>query len=183
LAQSLEDKNINTGVGELENELDYQITDSISYYNNMFYNYDEGTISKNLNVLTYKDDTVAFSISHLYRNTFLPKTTTYTPYTSYMSSSITYKYNKQYTYSANIAYDLERSEKKSSEIGFLYSKRCWDFGIRYVENNRPILNTSGTTDNVYDRYIFFTIALKPIMSSGQKSSGFVYKIPDKSTGG
>lgn len=183
LAQSLEDKNINTGVGELENELDYQITDSISYYNNMFYNYDEGTISKNLNVLKYEDETVAFSISHLYRNTFLPKTTTYTPYTSYMSSSITYKYNNRYTYSANIAYDLERSEKKSSEIGFLYSKRCWDFGIRYVENNRPILNTSGITDNVYDRYIFFTIALKPIMSSGQNSSGFVYKIPDKSTGG
>ena len=79
-------------------------------------------------------------------------------------------------------YDLQRSEKKSAEIGFLYSKRCWDFGLRYVENNRPILNSSGASGSIYDRYIFMTVALKPIMSSQNKSSGFVYKIPDKSTG-
>ena len=72
------------------------------------------------------------------------------------------------------------AKKRGFEIGFLYQKRCWDFGLRYVENNRPILNLSGISDSVYDRYIYLTLRLKPIMSPNSNASGFAYRLPDKS---
>jgi LPS-assembly protein len=60
---------------------------------------------------------------------------------------------------------VENSIKKYSEVGFLYSKRCWDFGLRYVENNRPVLRQNSITDSTFDKYIYFTIILKPIGGS------------------
>ncbi|MDP2894340.1 MAG: hypothetical protein Q8N78_08280, partial [Sulfurimonas sp.] len=65
-------------------------------------------------------------------------------------------------------------------IGFLYQKRCWDFGLTYLENNRPILSRDGSSDSIYDRYVYITIRLKPIMKSDGALSGFVYRLPDKS---
>lgn len=59
------------------------------------------------------------------------------------------------------AYDLEETVKKFSEIGFSYTKRCWEFGMRYVENNRPIL-TQNEASSVFDKYVYFTIMFKPI---------------------
>ena len=182
LAQAISYEKIGGGAGELENEFDYQITDNLNFYNNMFYNYDENGFSKNFNKISYNSESFNIAISHMYQNTFLPATATYTPYTSYLTSSIEYKYNKHYSYMFKLDYDLERSEKKSMEVGFLYKKRCWDFGLRYLENNRPILDVNGVADHIYDRYIFMTIALKPIMSSEKKSSGFAYKLPDSSKG-
>ncbi|MCK4737301.1 MAG: hypothetical protein KAT10_01970, partial [Sulfurimonas sp.] len=66
--------------------------------------------------------------------------------------------------------------------GFLYQKRCWDFGIRYVENNRPILDEFGQPSSIRDRYLYFTIRLKPIMSSDGGMSGFAFRLPDASEG-
>ncbi|MBW6487782.1 LPS-assembly protein LptD [Sulfurimonas sp.] len=180
LAQNISYKEIGGGAGELENELDYQITDNLNFYNNMFYNYDESSFSKNFNKITYLNSSFDLGLSHMYRDTFLTKTDNYTPITSYLTTSINYKYNKHYSYSFKHDYDLERSEKKGFEVGFLYQKRCWDFGLRYVENNRPILNLSGVSDSIYDRYIYVIIRLKPIMSPQGKGTGFSYRFPDKS---
>ncbi|MDD5203479.1 MAG: hypothetical protein PHH41_10085 [Sulfurimonas sp.] len=49
----------------------------------------------------------------------------------------------------------------------MYKKRCWDFGIRYAENNRPVLANlaNGGQSSIYDRYVYFTIVLKPFMTS------------------
>lgn len=180
LAQNISYEEIGGGAGELENELDYQITDSINFYNNMFYNYDESSFSKNFNKIMYVSNSFDLGLSHMYRDTFLTKTDIYTPITSYLTTSINYKYNKHYSYSFAHSYDLERSEKKGFEVGFLYQKRCWDFGLRYVENNRPILNLSGVSDSIYDRYIYIIIRLKPIMSPQSDGTGFSYRLPDKS---
>lgn len=178
MAQALTFDSFQTQVGELENELSYQITDSINLYNNMFYNFDNNSFSKVLNQITYDADGFKVSVSHLFKDTFIPATTTYTPYTSYITSSASYTYNEHYSYFLNYDYDLENSLKKRAEIGFLYKKRCWDFGIRYVENNRPVLTRTGISDNsIYDRYIFFSIALKPIMSSGSGASEFAVRLP------
>jgi LPS-assembly protein len=70
--------------------------------------------------------------------------------------------------------------KKSASIGFLYKKRCWDFGLKYLENNRPVLTDTGST-SIYDRYIYFTVVLKPMMGS---NSGplFEYKLPEATQG-
>ena len=118
----------------------------------------------------------------MYKNSFIPSTATILQHTSYMTSSIEYKYNKHYLYKFKYDYDLERSLRKNIEIGFLYQKRCWDFGIRYVENNRPILDEFGQPSSIRDRYLYFTIRLKPIMSSDGGMSGFAFRLPDASEG-
>lgn len=175
VAQNVSYENVNSGVGDLENELDYQMTDDFNFYNNMFYNYDENSFSKNFNKISYTGKKLKLGLSHMYKNSFSAR-----PVISYMTAGINYIYDKHYSYSFKHDYDLERSEKRGFEIGFLYQKRCWDFGLRYVENNRPILSLSGNSDSIYDRYIYLTIRLKPIMASGSEGTGFSYRLPDKS---
>jgi len=168
-------QNSNNKLGELENEFDYQITDNIKYYNNTFYNYFENSFSKTFNEISYNTNQFHIGLSHLYKDTFLPSSAIYTPYTSYITSSARYTYNEHYSYHANYNYDIQSSIKKSVEIGFLYKKRCWDFGIRYLENIRPIL-AAGTSSSVNDKYMFFTIALKPFMVSS-RTSDFSVRLP------
>jgi LPS-assembly protein len=180
LAQRIFHHDHEESFGELENELDYQITNRINFYNNMFYNYDEHSFSKVLNKISYNGYGFNLSLSHLYRDTFKDATQTYTPYTSYITSSASYTYDEHYSYYAGLDYDLEKSFKKSSNIGFLYKKRCWEFGLKVLENTRPILTQSGT-DSVNDRYLYFTIVLKPLMSSGT-TSNFAARLPDNLEG-
>ncbi len=176
LAQNISYENRQDRVGELENELDYQIAQGIKFYNNMFYNYKKNAFSKIYNQLSLSSNGFEVSLSHLYRDTFLQRTSTYTPYTSYITSSASYTYDKHYSYSVRYDYDLETSLRKSAEIGFLYKKRCWDFGLKYLENNRPVLTENGST-SIYDRYVYFTITLKPIVASGSGPL-FDYKLPE-----
>lgn len=180
LAQNISYENVDSQMGELENELDYQINESLNYYNNMFYNYDEEAFSKNFNQISYANGAVSAALSHMYKDSFLSKTATSSPIINYTTSMIGYRYDKHYSYHFRYDYDLERSSKKGFEVGFLYQKKCWDFGIRYAENNRPILDRSGLSDSIYDRYVYLTIRLKPIMSQSSKDTGFAYKLPEKS---
>ena len=164
LAQVIAGKN--SKLGELENEFDYQITNNINFYNNIFYNYDNDKFSKLLHKLSYKDGGLDISFSHLFKDTFIDKTYTNTPRSSYITSSARYTYDTHYSYKVKMDYDLETSLKKGAEIGFLYKKRCWNFGLKYVENNRPILTKDNISSSVYDRYIYFNIVFKPFMSGG-----------------
>ncbi len=177
ISQVIAYENSKSKFGELENEVDYQISKGFNYYNNMFYNYDEKSFSKMFNKVSYRKGGVDIAFSHLYKDTFISSSETYSPFTSYITSSLRYTYNEHYSYHAKWDYDLETSLKKSAEIGFLYKKRCWDFGIRYIENNRPVL-TQSNASSVYDRYVYFTIALKPLMQSTSTSSDFAARLPD-----
>lgn len=162
--------------GELENELDYEIVNGLKLYNDMFYNFDEKAFSKIFNKLTLEKYKFTFDISHLYKDSFLASSSDYTPYTSYITSSARYTYNDHYSYKIRYDYDIEEDIKKSAEIGFLYTKRCWKFGLRYVENNRPQSTQDGAT-SIRDRYIYFTIVLTPIMKYKEGSSDFGVMVP------
>ena len=87
------------------------------------------------------------------------------PYTNYLNFNASYRYDQHYQYFTKFALDAENHIKKYAEVGFLYSKRCWDFGMRYVENNRPILTQGGETQSIYDKYVYFTIIMKPLGGS------------------
>ena len=165
--------------GELENELNYKITKHFTYYNNTFYNYDENLFSKVINQMTFNTQSLRLNLSHLYKDSFIePLLLSDVPrHTSYFTSSAEYTYNKHYSFNGSYNFDIEKSEKKSMEVGFLYKKRCWDFGLRYAENNRPVLTADGTTKSVYDRYLYFNIVLKPFMQASKDSSTFAYKLP------
>ena len=180
LSQTILYTGIGSTKGDLENELEYQITDHLGLYNNMFYNHKQEKFSKIYNSLVYNDYGFDLGLSHLYRDTFIPSTTTTLQYTDYLTTSLRYKYSKHYSYHFAYDYDLELKQKKRTEVGFLYSKRCWDFGMKYVENNRPILDRTGNTQGIKERYIYFTISLKPFMSTGNTDSSlFAYKLPDE----
>jgi len=165
--------------GELENELDIKLWRVLSYYNNMFYNHDKHSFSKILNKISYHDYGVGLSVSHLYRDTFKdPATKTAAPrYTRYLTSNASYEYNRHYSFDATYNYDLQKSVKKSASIGFMYKKRCWDFGIKYAENRRPILTQGGEASYIYDRFVYITIVLKPLMQASSNSSFITYKLP------
>ena len=180
LAQSISYEKTQDRVGELEHELDYQISKNIKLYNNMFYNYDEKKLAKVLNKVSFRAGGFNVALSHYYKNTFLDRTSTYSPYTSYITSSASYTYDSHYSYKVKYNYDLETNLKKSAEVGFMYKKRCWDFGMRYLENNRPILTADGST-SMYDRYLYFTLNLKPIISS-QGGSLYDWKLPGTTQG-
>lgn len=177
LAQNFDYSSEGNSAGDLENELDWQIASGINYYNNSFYNYDQSAFSKNFNRVSFANSVFNVNFSHMYENKFIVTI----PKTNYFTSSIGYRYNEHYSYSARYDYDLELSIKKGAELGFLYQKRCWDFGIKYIENNRPILTSGGLTDSIYDKFIYFTIRLKPFMPSDGKGSGFVYKLPKENS--
>jgi len=145
-------------LSELENELEFQITDAISFYTDTFYNYQQKSITKTINSIRYDDESINAGISDLYENKEIDNGA---EYENYLTLDASYQYDKHYKYFGKYAYDAEKNIKKFAEIGFLYSKRCWDFGLRYVENNRPIL-TQSDTSSVFDKYIYFTIMLKPI---------------------
>ncbi len=160
-------------VGNLENELVWSVTDSIKYYNNFFYDFKKKRFSKQLNQISFFGQGLVLSLSHFYKKNFDTDQKT-----NYYTSSLDYKYNTRYSYHAAYRYDIEKHLKKGEEIGFLYQKRCWNFGIKYVENNRPILLTGGKPASIYDRYVYFTITLKPIMKSNSKEL-FIWKLPPK----
>jgi len=177
LSQSILYTETQTLKGDLENELEYQITDNFNIYNNTFYSHNKSKLAKVYNKVSYNDYGMLVSLSHLYKNEFKDRTTIYSPFTSYMTSTARYTYDEHYSYFVSYDYDLELDEKKRAEIGFLYKKRCWDFGLKYSENNRPVLNNTGTTSNIYERYIYFSIALKPLMPSATDSSAFAWRLP------
>ncbi len=160
-------------VGELESELDLAVTDHLKFYNNIFFNFTYDKVSKQLNKISYNDYGFNIALSHFYKKNF---TSTTLPRTSYITSSLRYRYNSQYSYNAAYDYDTQLKQKKKAEIGFLYEKRCWNFGLRYTENNRPILLQNGEAASIYDRYIYFTIVLKPLMKP-TRSDFFGLRLP------
>jgi len=161
----------NFSFGELESELDIYLSDHLEYYNNIFYNFTYNAVAKHLNKISYKNYGLDLSLSHFYKKDFQT-----TQRTSYITSSIKYQYNSHYSYYGSYDYDTVYELKKKAEVGFLYDKRCWSFGLKYAENNRPILTQNNQADSVYDRYIYFTILLKPIMKKSN-SDFFGIRLP------
>ncbi len=179
LSQNIVYQDSNESLGDLENEIDYKVTSSISLYNNAFYNYDENLFSKIYSKISFTGYGLNVGLSHLYKEDVLKALDATDRFTKYLTSNVGYTYDQHYSYKAVYNYDLQNSLKKTAEIGFLYKKRCWDFGIRYVENNRPVLSSTGTYNSVYDRYVYFTILLKPIMEpSAATNAAFTYRLPE-----
>ncbi len=161
LSQNISYESSDERLGELESEFEYYITKGLYYYNNTFYNHSRQRITKLLNTLRYNNKQFTLSINHYYDDLLKDDVINYS---SYLTTNVRYRYDSHYSYMAGYAYDFENATKKRVEVGFLYEKRCWNFGLRYVENNRPIL-TSTDASSIYDRYVYFTIALQPMGGS------------------
>jgi len=172
LAQKISYGDTANRYGELENELNYRITDYLTFYNNCFYNYEKTSFSKVFNQVSFNKFGIKINLSHLYKAT----TANVPQLTSYLTSTLGYTYDNHYSFSALYNYDAISKTAKTKEIGFMYQKRCWDFGIRYSENRRPIL-TNDVKSFVDERYIYFTILLKPLMKANS-SSNITMQLPN-----
>ncbi len=147
---------------ELQNELEWQITEAVSFYNQTAYNHDRKRITKEQNTLRYNGDTVSAGVSHYYTDQLRNMKTVYT---SYWIADAAYQYDRHYRFFGNVAYDYTDALLKRSEVGFMYTQRCFDFGVRYVQNRRPILTNAGSDNFVDDSFVFVTVILKPIGGS------------------
>jgi len=151
--------------GDLENELRYYFTKELNYYNNTFYNYDRNVISKTQNTIGYNDKTFIVNLSHLYEDKLLENSLTNAEtrtQTSYLTSDARYNYSDRWQYFAGYSYDIEARETKNRFIGFLHNKRCWSAELRYVENIRPTLDTSGLSSGIKDKVLYLTLNLRPL---------------------
>ncbi|MGZ5208862.1 MAG: LPS-assembly protein LptD [Sulfuricurvum sp.] len=148
--------------GELQNELEWQVTSAISLYNQTSYNHDRNRITKEQNTLRYNDTAVSASISHYYTDEIRDNQV---EHTSYLTADAAYQANRYYRIFGQIAYDYQQDLLKRSEIGFLYTQRCFDFGLKFVQNIRPILTNGAVNDSVNDSYVFITVILKPLGGS------------------
>lgn len=175
VAQQIAYDDRNEELGELENELEYQITSYLSLYNNMFYNYEQDKFSKIFNSVTLNKNRINLGVSHLYKDSFRKSSRNRPQFTNYLTSTASYDYNDHLSYSAVYNYDLEAQELKSLSFGFMYKKRCWDFGIRYSENRRPVLTNIGEADFIDDRFVYLSIVLKPLMKAGEDGSLISYR--------
>ncbi len=180
LSQAVTFKDNNQSYSELENEFDYKVTDYLSFYNDMFYDYKEGALSKALNKVTLNSYGVTTSISHLYKDNFKKDLPDKERYTSYVTSTFGYVYSSHYSFDALYNYDVTKDETKSRGIGLMYKSKCLDFGIKYQENRRPIAANDPNNPNsfVYDKFIFFSLVLKPIMQNSGDAL-FTYQLPKK----
>jgi len=165
-------------LGELENELDLKLDTHLSYYNNAFYNHQFHRFTKVLNRIDYNHFGLVMNLSHLFKYDIAKAQTNEDPYTKYLTSSFHYKYNTHYSFAGMYNYDIELKQRKAASIGFTYQKRCWEFGVKYSENNRPILDVSGNSSSVYDRYLFISVILKPFMQSDPNNALIEYRISD-----
>lgn len=168
LSQNFRYDNTGNYYSEVTNELEWQIAESISYYNVTAYNHERSRVTKELNTIRYNDHVVSGALNHHYSDVLRNGASVYS---SYLSSDVSYQYDRNYRFFGLIAYDYREKLMKRKEIGFMYSQRCLDFGLRFVQNIRPVL-TNVTNDNaVNDSYVFITLILKPI-----GGSAFNYKI-------
>lgn len=147
---------------ELENELELRYLDA-SFYSESFFDYERGAIKESFNRVAYDNGQLQLSLSNYYADS--ADDVNVTKNEKYYIFASEYRYNKHYKYFMRYFYDYENKVQKSSELGFLYSKRCWNFGLRYLENLRPILSDDGAANSIDEHYLFVTIELKPIGGS------------------
>lgn len=173
LSQSFRYGDTGNYYSELTNELEWQITQAVSFYNVTAFNHDRSRVTKEINTVRYNDNIVKAGVNHYYtdevRMNAAGERATF--YSSYWSADASYQYNRYYRIFGLVAYDYRADLMKRSEIGFMYSQRCLDFGLRFVQNNRPVLTNANASDSVNDSYVFMTLILKPI-----GGSEFNYKI-------
>ncbi len=168
LSQNFRYDNIGNYYGEITNELEWQISEAISYYNVTAYNHERSVVSKELNTIRYNNHVVLGTLNHHYSDVLRNGKSVYS---SYWSADASYQYDRNYRFFGLVAYDYTEKLMKRKEIGFMYSQRCLDLGLRFVQNIRPVLTNVNNDNAVNDSYIFITLILKPI-----GGSAFNYKI-------
>jgi len=163
--------------GDLENDLKYHVTDTISLGNNIYYSHEFSKISRNQISINYDDKIYSTSLRYTYQdNTYqentiyrITKDTTANKDYSYVTFYADTKYITHYNIFTSIDYDVREDEFKSWSVGFKKSMKCWDYSLQYRDTTTPKL-TSTSIDSVNRQGIMFMFNLYPMGSLGYEFS-------------
>lgn len=162
LSQNFYRDQTGNSASELQNEAEWQVNKSLSLYNQTAFNHTRGRVTKEQNTVRYTDESLSGSMSHYYTDTLINGMPTYA---SYLTANANYTYNDNYKFFTLAAYDYHANVLKREEVGFMYTTRCLDFGLKFVQNIRPISTIVNANDSVNDKYIYVTILFKPLGGS------------------
>jgi LPS-assembly protein len=162
LSQNFRHDQQGNSYGELQNELEWQVSSAVSYYNQTAFNHDRNRVTKEQNTVRYNGGVVTANLGHYYTDVLFNNAPVYT---SYWTADATYQYNPNLKFSTLVAYDYKADLVKWAQVGFLYSTRCLDFGLKYVQTILPVVTNANLNGSISDSYIYVTIILKPLGGS------------------
>lgn len=160
VSQNFRYDSVGSYYGELQNELEWEISEAVSFYNKTAYNHDRNRITKEQNTLRYNTGAITAGVSHYYLDELRNDVPTY----AYWTANGAYQYSPNLRFTGSVAYDYREDRLKRAEIGFLHTRRCMDFGLRFIRNVRPI-RTLTEIGSVDESYVFITIVFKPMGGS------------------
>lgn len=137
----------------LENRVDIDLPLGVSLSNELQYSHQSGKVIKSLTYASYSDDKYKLYFSHTYNKN---------EGNNYFALNIESKIFNHSSIFAEFQYDIDDSFTKSWNIGFLHSKRCWDYRIMYKEDITPKLTSSGRASAVDKKGVYLLFNLYPL---------------------
>jgi LPS-assembly protein len=137
----------------LENRIEISLPFGVSLSNEFQYSHEQSNIIKSLTYVSYYDEKYKFNFSHTYNKN---------EDNNYFSLNFESKIFDHSSIFAEFQYDAENSFTKSWNVGFAYSKRCWEYRIMYKEDITPKLASSGKASAVGKKGIYLLFNLYPL---------------------
>ncbi|MDR0407479.1 MAG: LPS-assembly protein LptD [Campylobacteraceae bacterium] len=137
----------------LENRVDINLPLGVSLSNELQYSHQSSNVIKSLTYASYSDEKYKLYFSHTYNKN---------EDNNYLAFNFESKVYNHSSIFAEFQYDIDSSFTKSWNIGFLYSKRCWDYRIMYKEDITPKLVSSGKASAVDKKGIYLLFNLYPL---------------------
>jgi LPS-assembly protein len=137
----------------IENKIEIALTSRVSLSNEVQYSHQSSKLVKSLTYASYKGDNQQVYFSHTYNKD---------EENNYFSLNFESKVFKNSSIFAEIQYDINDSFAKSWNVGFIQSKRCWDYRLIYKEDTTPKLTSSGKASSVDKRGVYLLFNLYPL---------------------
>jgi LPS-assembly protein len=151
-----------TTLGDFENELRWQVTKGLSFYNSIIFSHENKYLKQSSTTIELESDRFSFDISHFYKNEIDEENL------EFASSNIAVKVGAKGEIFSHYSYDIEDESVRSWGGGYSMEKRCWNYKLGYRQEYHPILTKNGT-ETLRDDMIYFLIELYPL-------GGFEYKL-------
>jgi LPS-assembly protein len=140
-------------LGELENELRYSLDSRLTLYSDMFYAHKKAQIVKAIHTVSYQEDDVGISFSHIIEDRESSNS-------NYLHTNLWYNIDNYHLY-GRYAYDFETDSARNWEIGLRKNLRCWGYSVKFRQNVYPILTQAGSS-SFKENVIFFEVSFNPI---------------------
>jgi LPS-assembly protein len=137
----------------LQNKIELTLSPKFSISNELQYSHSRGQLIKSLTYASYLNGDWRAHFSHTFNKD---------EDNNYFSFDIESKIFKNSSLFAEIQYDIDESFTKSWSVGFVRSKKCWDYRLMYKEDTTPKLTSSGRASSIDKRGVYLLFNLYPL---------------------